>query len=187
MTLKNNYKTLQKKTQCLQRSIASFVLFRTLVRNRRAVSAVISNLILIGAVLAVGLVALAYARSTSITYQTDYSKTMNTDISKMQESLTFEYAYYSSNIVTIYVMNSGPNNVTIGSITVNSSPVQSSAWTMYPINGAAQPLSQNVPITKGTEVKILVTTTGISLNIGGNNNIKITSGSGSTFAYNFMA
>src|SRR4030042_461146 len=113
MTNKNKHKTLQKRTQSLQRCLVGFALFRTLAKNKRAVSAVVSNLILIGAVLAIGLVALGYARSTSINYQTDYAQTMNSAINKIKESLTFEYAYYSSNQLTLYVMNSGTVNVTI--------------------------------------------------------------------------
>ena len=115
MTTKNKHKTLQKKTQSLKRSIASFVLFRSLVKNKRAVSAVVSNLILIGAVLAIGLVALGYARSTAINYQTDYAQTMSSDIGKLKESLIFEYAHYGSNQLSLYVLNSGPVNVTIKS------------------------------------------------------------------------
>jgi hypothetical protein len=184
MTTKNTYKTLQKKTQSIKRSIASFALFHPLVKNKRAVSAVISNIILIGAVMAVGLVALGYARSTAINYQADYSETMNNDINKIKESLTFEYAHYSSNQLSLYIINSGPINVTIKSISINSSPVSSLAWTIYPINGA-QPLSQSLPIAKGTEVRIVVSTTGISLPIG-ENSVKIISGSDSNFAYNFL-
>jgi predicted PurR-regulated permease PerM len=96
MTIKNTHKTLQKKTQSLKRSMANFVPLCTIVKNKRAVSAVVSNLILIAAVLAIGMVALGYARSASINYQTDYSKTMNSDINKIKESLTFEYAHYST-------------------------------------------------------------------------------------------
>ena len=182
MTIKNKHKTLQKKTQRLQRSIASFVLFRSLIRNRRAVSAVVSNLILIGAVLAVGLVALGYARSTAMTYQTDYSKTMSSDISKLKETLIFEYAHYGSNQLSLYVMNSGPVNVTIKAVSINNSPVPSSALTIYRMSDSQQ-ISNNV-IAKGTEVKIVLNTTGMTHS--GENNVKITSGSDSNFAYNFL-
>ena len=183
MNIKNKQKTLQKRTQSLKRSMASFVLFRTLVKNKRAVSAVVSNLILIGAVLAIGLVALGYARSTSINYQTDYAQTMNSDINKIKESLTFEYAHYGSNQLTLYVMNSGQVNVTIKNVYINISPVPSSALTVYRMSDN-QLISNNV-IAKGTEVKIVLDTSSMSVH-SGENNVKITSGSDSNFAYNFL-
>jgi hypothetical protein len=182
MTTRNKHKTLRKKTQSFNRSIADFALFRALAKNKRAVSAVISNLILIGAVLAIGLVALGYARSTSINYQTEYAQTMNSDINKIKESLTFEYAHYSSNQLTMYVMNSGPVNVTIKSISINSSPVSSSSLTIYRMSDNQQ-IINNV-IAKGTEVKIVLDTSGMTHS--GENSVKITSRSDSNFAYNFF-
>jgi hypothetical protein len=183
MNTKNTHKTLQKKTQNLKRSIASFALFHTLVKNKRAVSAVISNIILIGAVLAVGLVALGYARSTAINYQTDYSKTMSSDISKLKETLIFEYAHYDSNqlTLTLYVMNSGSVNVTIDTISVNNSPVSSNVA----ITRMSDNQQNSVVIAKGTEVKIVFGTAGLTHD--GENSVKITSGSDSNFAYNFLA
>src|SRR3989339_1204314 len=173
MTIKNKHRTLQKKTQRLGRSMASFVPFCTLVRNKRAVSAVVSNLILIGAVLAIGLVALGYARSTSINYQTDYAQTMSSDISKLKESLVFEYAHYGSNQLTIYVMNSGPVNVTVKTVFINTSPVSSSEMAVHRMSD--NQLISNSIIAKGTEVKIVLDTTGMTHS--GENSVKITSGS----------
>jgi hypothetical protein len=183
MTTRNKHKTLRKKTQSLNRSIANFALFRALAKNKRAVSAVISNLILIGAVLAIGLVALGYARSTSINYQTDYSKTMSSDIAKLKETLIFEYAHYDgSNNLFLYVMNSGPVNVTVKTVSVNTSPVPSSSMTLYQMSDNQQ-ISNGV-IAKGTEVKVVLNTAGMTHS--GENSVKITSGSDSNFAYNFF-
>ena len=182
MNKKTNQKTMQKRTQHLKPSRLGFVLFRTLFKNRRAVSAVVSNLILIAAVLAIGLVALGYARSTSINYQTEYAQTMSSDISKLKETLIFEYAHFDSNQLTIYVMNSGSVNVTIKTISINNSPVPSSAMTIYPMSGF-QPLSDEV-IAHGTEVRIVLDTTGLTNS--GENSVKITSWSDSNFAYNFF-
>ena len=77
------------------------------------------------------------------------------DINKIKESLTFEYAHYGSNQLTLYVMNSGAVNVTIKNVSINNSPVLPSALTIYPMSGT-QPISNNVPIIKGTEVKIVL-------------------------------
>lgn len=183
MSIKNKHRTLQKKTQSIKRAMGSFVLFRTLVKNKRAVSAVVSNLILIGAVMAIGLVALGYARTTSINYQTDYAQTMSSDIAKLKETLIFEYAHYDdSNNLSLYVMNSGPVNVTVKTVSINTSPVTSSAVMIFRMSDDEQIL--NDVIAKGTEVKIVLDTTGIV--ILNENSVKITSGSDSNFAYNFL-
>ena len=183
MSIKNKHRTLQKKIQRLERSVASFVLFRSLVKNKRAASAVISNLILIGAVLAIGLVALGYARSTAINYQTDYAQTMSSDIAKLKETLIFEYAHYDgSNHLSLYVMNSGPVNVTVKTVSINTSPVPSSSMTMYQMSDNQQ-ISNGV-LAKGAEVKIVLDTSGMTHS--GENSVKITSGSDSNFAYNFL-
>ena len=179
---KNKHETLQSRTQSLKRSMPSFVLLYTLVKNKRAVSAVVSNLILIGAVLAVGLVALGYARSTAINYQSDYSETMSADIGKLKETLIFEYAHYGSNQLSLYVMNSGQVNVTIQTVSINNSPVPPSDMAIYQMSDNQQ-IFDDV-IAKGKEVKIVLNIAGMTQS--GENNVKITSGSDSNFAYNFL-
>lgn len=187
MSRRNKNKTIGQKAQILKRKVVapamSFKPFHLLVKNRRAVSAVMSNLILIGAVMAVGLVVLAYARSNSINYQTQYAEAMNFDIGKLKESLTFEYAHYGSNQLSVYVMNSGPVDVTIKSVSINNSPVPLSALIIHRMSDN-QLISNNI-IGKGTEVKILLDTASMTLP-SGENNVKITSRSDSNFAYNFL-
>jgi hypothetical protein len=182
MSTKNWHETLQSRTQSLKRSMARFVLFNTLVKNKRAASAVVSNLILIGAVLAVGLVALGYARSTAIAYQSDYSETMSSDIGKLKETLIFEYAHYGSNQLSLYVMNPGQVNVTVDTVSINNSPVPASDMTIYQMSDSQQIF--NDVIAKGVEVKIVLNVSGLTQS--GENNVKITSGSGSNFAYYFL-
>jgi hypothetical protein len=181
---KKIYKSIRQRSRAFkQKAFALTKIFAPMhffVRNRRAISAVISNIILIGAVVSVGLVALTYARSASINYQSEYAETINSDINKIKESLTFEYAYYSSNQLTLYVMNSGPVDVTIKSISINSSPVAVADLTIHPM-GSDQEIS-NV-IAQGAEVSIVLNTIGITINE--ENNVKIISGSDSNFAYNF--
>jgi len=179
------YKSIRQRSRAFkQKAFALTKIFAPMhffVRNRRAISAVISNIILIGAVVSVGLVALTYARSASINYQSEYAETINSDINKIKESLTFEYAYYSPNQLTLYVMNSGPVDVTIKSISINSSPIAVADLTIHPM-GSDQEIS-NV-IAQGAEVTIVLNTIGITINEE-NNNVKIISGSDSNFAYNF--
>jgi hypothetical protein len=173
---------LQRRTQSLKTLAESFVLFRAFAKNKRAVSAVVSNLILIGAVIAVGIVVLSYARSNAINYQADYAQTMNNDIGKLKESLVFEYADYRTNQLSVYVMDSGSTNVTIGSVFINNSPLSLSTVKIYRMNDTQQITNYN--IGKGIEVKILVEDT--SAVHSGENTLKITTRSNSNFAYNFL-
>ena len=183
MDLKNKHKTTRKKAQILKRKVTasamSFTPLHFLIKNRRAVSAVMSNLILIGAVMAVGLVVLAYARSTSINYQTQYAQTMSSDIGKLKESLTFEYANYdtTSKNLTVYFLNSGSVDIKITHVSVN---VSTPTFITYDMNH--QPISDNV-IGSGQE-GYLVSNIGNLVN--GVYSVKLTSGSDSTFAYNFL-
>jgi predicted PurR-regulated permease PerM len=55
-----------------------------LLRDRRAVSVVISNIILVGAVIAVGFTVVAWTSSRSIAYMTQYSESVNSDVDKLR-------------------------------------------------------------------------------------------------------
>ena len=180
-------KAVIQKIQTLERKLSLFAICltpaRLFAKNRHGVSAVISNLILIGAVLTMGLVALAYARSTSIDYQTNYAKTVDSGITKLNESLVFEYAIYGTNNLAVYVMNSGSVDVTISSVSINKSPVSLSHVSIHRMSDNQQ--VTNFVIGKGVAVKISVQDT--SASHAGENVIKITSRSNSNFAYNFMA
>jgi hypothetical protein len=183
MSRHNQIRKLQRRTQSLKRLAASLFLFRAFANNKRAVSAVVSNLILIAAVITVGIVVLAFARSNAINYQADYAQTMNNDIGKLKESIVFEYADYRTNQLSVYVMTSGSTNVTIDSVFINNSPVSLSSVKIYRMNDTQQVTNYN--IFKGSEVKILVEDT--SAVHSGENTLKITSRSNSNFAYNFLA
>ena len=184
MNVKNKTKTIGQKTQSLKKvvveSVTRFTPIRTLVKNRRAVSAVMSNLILIGAVVAIGLVALGYTRTTSINYQTQYAETMNSDIGKLKESLIFEYVHYdsSSKQLSVYVLNSGTVDVVIKSVFINSSPIS-----LPTINR----MTDDQPLTiigKGVEAYFALDLS--SINLQTENTIKLETESDSNFAYNFL-
>jgi hypothetical protein len=184
MGIKNKHKTTRKKAQILKRKVVAsamcFTPLRFFIKNRRAVSAVMSNLILIGAVMAVGLVVLAYARSTSINYQTQYAQTMSSDIGKLKETLTFEYAYYkpSSHDVYIYFLNSGTVNIEIKSISINGSPKSFIMYTMHDV------AIDNHVLASGQEGYLI--SNNPDLVSGTTYLVKLTSRSDSTFAYNFL-
>jgi hypothetical protein len=183
MGRRNKHKTMLQKAQCLKLSMISFARFRLFAKSRRAISPVVSNLILISVVLTVGVAALAFARSTSITYQTQYAQSIGSDIGRLKECLTFEYASYDgANHVSVYFMNSGSVAVTIAGVSVDNSPIDS--FTVQPMN-AAQQITDNV-VGRGIEGYLVLDLSGITLQ-NGLNTIKITTESGSEFVYNILA
>ena len=137
-----NFRNVRKKACAVKRKVTSALMcFKpayALYRNRRAVSAVISNLILIGAVIVVGMAALAFARSNSSNYQTQYQQTVSSDIDKLKEGLSFEYVFYNSSSKNLYVyfLNSGNINFNVPTLLVNGS---SYSFSMYYKNGQADP------------------------------------------------
>lgn len=81
-----------------------------LLRERRAVSTIVSNIILVGAVIAVGFAVVAWTYSQSSAYMTQYSESVNSDVDKLRERVSFEYVFYNNtapNSLSVYLMNSG--------------------------------------------------------------------------------
>jgi hypothetical protein len=103
-----------------------------LTKNRRAVSAVISNMLLIAAVIVVGLTAFGFSQYTSASYQKQFGQEINSDIQQMKEKITFEYVIYdsSSQYLNATILNCGTaNNITIANVYVNGLKIQSSDYT----------------------------------------------------------
>lgn len=95
---------------------------RKLLHKRRAISAVVSNVILAGAVIAVSFVVLFWARYRASAYNEQYGEAMNADIARLNERLAFEYIFYNEGNLTVYLMNCGTvNNVTIQTVYVGNS------------------------------------------------------------------
>lgn len=186
MSTKNKAQVIRKKTRIIKRkvtaSVIGFTPIHMLVKNRRATSAVVSNLILIAAVIVVGFVALGYARSTSNNYQTQYGQTVNSDIDKLKETLSFEYAFYNSTSKNLYVyfLNSGTTNVKVDMVFLSTSS-QNVTFSMYYKNGQPDPTHI---INIGQEGYIVYNTnTSLSSGIY---TVKLTTGRGSSFAYDFV-
>lgn len=167
--------TERKVSICLNK----FKPFRAFLSNRRAISAVISNMILIAAVIILGFVALFYAQSNATSYQTQYQQTVNSDISKLKEVVSFEYANYNAvaKTVTVYFINSGQIPVTVNQVFLNSS-AQSMSFSMFYKNG--QPSSSRT-LSNGQEGYVVLSTNLASGLYG----FKITTGRQSSFEYNF--
>jgi predicted PurR-regulated permease PerM len=153
-------------------------------RNRRAVSAVISNMLLIAAVIVVGFVAIGFAQSMSENYRSTYGHTINSDINKLKENVAFEFCQYNANTkqLTVYFLNAGNVNFEIKSVSINSSPLTS--FPTYQMSDNQQ--ITNHVVASGIEAYLVLDLSGQTVP-NGTNTVKITTGSGSNFVYDFTA
>ena len=182
-------RTLTKKARLVKRkAFSALMCFKPayrLYRNRRAVSAVISNLILIAAVITVGFVALAYVRSTSADFQADYAQTTNSDIDRLKETVSFENVYYkaSESKLYIYFINAGTiSNLEIKSIVVSNS-ISTATISVTQMSYLDGTLTTGFGV--GEQGCIAVTCSPALT--GGSYTVKVTTGRDSSFATNFMA
>jgi hypothetical protein len=168
-----------------KKSIASKSSHVALIRlpflsNRRAVSAVISNMILIGVVIIVGFAALAYAQLNSANYEAQYSQNVNSDINKLKESVSFEYVHYNSidKSISIYFLNCGEVPVAISRVYLSDSS-ESIAFSMYYKNGQ---VASDYVLNAGQEGYLIVTADLSS----GLYQITLETERDSTFVYDFI-
>ncbi|MQY61958.1 hypothetical protein GH146_01555, partial [archaeon] len=103
--------------------------------DRRALSPVISSLIMASVVIALSFTVLAWAQFRTSDYAETYGETTDAEIAKLKERLTVEYIFYddSSGDISIYLLNCGA----IGNVTIESVRVQNDAG--Y-IDGSLGPL-----------------------------------------------
>lgn len=158
---------------------------RRLLHGRRAVSAVISNVILMGAVIAVSFVVLVWARNQSSAYNNQYGNAVSADISSLQERLTFEYVFHNRTGVYVYLMNSG----TVNNVTVKTVYIENATWTVIPTKS-------NLKHFNGTNIadQDLDTTeqgyfvlSSLTLKAGTSYSVLIITGRGSSFENTFVA
>lgn len=160
--------------------------FLKLLKSRRAVSAVISNLILIAAVIAVGFAVLAWSQSQSSSYTQQYSSAISSDINQLQERIALEWAYYNSTPTNLkaYLMNSGTVNVTIQTVYVSSqsgSPTQYN-FTLYNLQNQLVSGKTLNATTGMREGYVLVSSITLS---GGSYSLRIITARGSAFVFTF--
>jgi len=150
-----------------------------LFKNRRGVSAVISNLILIAAVIAVGFVVLVWSQTQSSNYTNMYGNAINSDTNQLRERLAFEYIHYNSTGLKVYVMNSG----TIGDVSIASVYVNSISYASPPLHL----LSTNVQIgsLNATQEGYFSISISPALAPGMNYPITVVTGRGSSFVATF--
>lgn len=85
---------------------------RRLFFNRHAVNVIISNLIMAGAVVALGFAVLSWTYSWSSVYNTEYANLIEANSDRIKEKLVFEYIFYnaSENGLTVYLINCGKSD-----------------------------------------------------------------------------
>lgn len=150
--------------------------------NRRGISAVISNLILMGAVIAVGFAVLAWSQYQSSSYNSLYGNAIKADMDQLRERVSFEFIYYdaTANALNVYLMNSG----TIGEVIVASVYVGDSSYaspTLFPLNDTDTPIS-SLDIKQEGFFSIYPSP---ALELGKNQPIMIVTGRGSSFVATF--
>ena len=161
-----------------------------IITNKRAVSNVISAVILTGAVVALSLSVFAWAQSRSSDYSREYSETVDAETAKLKEKLAFEYIYYEdnpSNDLSIYLLNCG----TIDDIEIKTVYVSDSGNTLLETFSDPQlylfvSLVEISDLDRGEEGR-LVLTLSTSLNDGAYYCVRIITRRGASFDSNFVA
>jgi FlaG/FlaF family flagellin (archaellin) len=160
------------------------------LRDRRAVSAVISNIILIGAVIVIGLGVVAWTYSRSSAYRTQYSESVNSDVDKLRERVSFEYVFYNNAAknLSVYLMNSGK----VGKVNVTTAYVSYSNGSLLATFSSPQLkfLSTNSNATHldiGQEGYFVISLSSIPLTQGTVYTVKVVTWRGSSFENTFVA
>lgn len=157
-----------------------------LLRERHAMNVVISNVILTGAVIAVGFVVLAWTQYRSSAYNKQYNEAMDANIARLKESLAFEYVFYDSDESELlaYLMNCG----TIDEVAIQTVYVKNNTWfgtftseiALKFLNGTS---TQSLNI--GEEGFLALSSVGLVTGKG--YSMRIITGRGSAFEYLFVA
>lgn len=159
--------------------------FLALFEGKRAVSAVISNMILIGAVIVVGFAVLSWANSQANSYSSSYGKTVSSDINKLEEKIAFEYIFYNkvTTSLSTYIINCG----LIDGVKVSQVLVSNSSWsyTYYNIQLKLLNNTSTPQINRGQEAYF--STFPVTLTSGGSYMITVLTTRGSSFETAFLA
>ena len=172
-----------KSTECLEMDLRRVW---KLLHGRRAVSVVVSNVILVGAVIAVSFVVLSWAQYRSSAYNEQYSEVMNADIARLKERLTFEYVFYNNSTkkLHVYLMNCG----TIDDVTIQTVYIKNTTGALIQVNSS-------IPLTNfngdqivddldvGKECKFILSV----ILVPDTYSVRVVTGRGSTFDHAFIA
>ena len=173
MKLSLQRKSATKKIrQTIRQNVFAIAPVHKLIKNRRAINAVLSNIILIGAVIVVGFAVISWSQYQSSSYQRQYASDVNASIEQLQEKIVFEYVVkVDSTHLKVFLLNCGMRNVTINKVYVNNGA--GTAIDLHPLGAE----STTVPsLDVGEEAFFWVPFSGSSPYL-----VKIVTESGSTF------
>ena len=155
--------------------------------DRRAVSPVISTIILASVVITLSFVVLAWAQIRTADYAENYGETTDAEIARLKERLTVEYIFYdgSSRNISIYLLNCGA----IDDVKIRSVHAKNGTWhKVFPspslkfLNGTSIP---NQDLDIGEEGYLILSTD--TLTAGTYYFVRIVTHRGSLFDSGFVA
>ena len=122
--------------------------------DKRAVSLVVSAVIMTGAAIALGLAVLAWSQSRSSEYARVYGEATDVEMARLKERLTVEHIHYNtaSGDITVYLFNCGTmDSVKIKSVHVGTGELHQSflSPSLYSFNGTT--LIPDQVLDKGEE------------------------------------
>lgn len=178
----NNSKIARSINRIMVSSLKQCTPVRVFIKNKKALSPVISNLILIAAVIVLGFAVFAYARDISSDYQADYQRSVSSDIDQLKETLGFEFVYYNntgaSPHVQVYFLNAGTITFEVDKVYLSTS-TNNLTYTIKYMNGTAT-TGKNLGVSEERQIAIQQ-----SLSPGQTYTMKVTTIRGSSFAYSF--
>jgi hypothetical protein len=157
-----------------------------LLRERRAVSVAISNVILAGAVIVVGFVVLFWAQSRSSSYGQQYSQATSNGIAAVKEGVTYEYVFYNrtQKNLLVYIMNYGlVGNATVQTVYLSNATFFTSFSSISLNSLGGQPLKWG--LSTGSEGYFAISS--ISLTKSATYHVRIVTNRGNGFETTFVA
>ena len=161
-----------------------------MISNKKAVSAVVSAVILTGVAIALGFTVLLWGQSRSMDYANNYGQTTDAEIAKLKEKLTLEYVFYNrtSKTIRVFLLNSGAiNDTTVQSVYVRNATWErtvSSLPTLKSFSGASI-ADQDLDMKEEGYVDFVLSP--VALTAGKYYTVRIVSGRGSVFDQDFIA
>lgn len=156
------------------------------ILDKRAVSNVVSAVILTGVVIALSMAVFGWSESRAADYSNEYSDAVDAETAKLQEKLAFEYVYYTceQSKLSVYLLNYGTiDGIEIKTVYVYES---SGALSCEPFVGPTLYLFQSEDeiseLDRGGEGRLALA---CSL-LNGYYNVRIVTERGATFDTNFV-
>jgi hypothetical protein len=159
-----------------------------MIRSKRAVSPVISSVILASVTITLGIIVLVWSQTRSATYQEEYGEVIRTEVSRLKERLTLEYSFYDSTegCVKLYFLNYGTaNDLELQIIRLSNDTWQRtfSSFTLKFLNGS---VISDQDLDRGEECYVTLSVSPSSLVDGQYYYVTVTTKRGASFSWGFV-